>query len=1492
MAVFAFGGGNSGIKEYFEDGKKQGRTLSRDQIDQRIVLEGDLDICDSIIHSRDSEHERYDHITLSFKEKDISIEVLQAITADFKNFINQAFGEDEIYLYAEAHMPKMATEQKWNSKTKLYETVARYPHIHFVIPKSNLVTGKRESVFEMLTAKYASKDKTMDVIDAFQESINQKYGLASPKDNRRTEFTSEADIISRIKEDVFTGRNQNILAMVRDQMMAQKIESPQAFMAMLKTMGEVSEGKGGEYLQLKLPGEKQNVRLKDYQFSSEFVSKPMQEKVDFYARRSNQQSPEQIQAAKTRRDLLLQKWRDRAREIKYLTPSSKFYLQHYVKATDKQKTYLLDRIEVAHFVELESTFGYVNPKKNEAAIERLAGPQVLAQSQIDALVKYMNVFQVEQAAHHTHIEDFTSARLNATYLRTTDQLLEANAAGEQIMAAPGEVIDTLTFNQSHFSEATLERHLLKNTDGHAQYEAAMKAVLACPALVIHSNNERGMQFTSSAIVAIEKRLTERAERMARAPVKAVSAAQQQAVIDAKPFNQGQREAFKLLCSGKQLVVVNGAAGTGKSFVLAAMRQAYQKEGFTVYGAILQGKTAEDLERDSGIQSRTIARMLIDLQKGNLTLDAQSVLVVDEAGMVGSRDLEKLMAYTEAAGARLRLVGDARQLAAVEYGNAFVEVSERAEVASLSEIMRQKTQWQRQASQKFAVHDIEGLQDYAEQGCVHLEDTEKDAQIALVRAWSTHRIMNPAQSRIVLVHTNASRIELNELMRAELKKQRQLKSEIDVTTSRGTLPMAVGEKVMFTKADRDLDVKNGSTGTVSKISAEGTVTIILEGGGRTTEFRAQQEADKGVHIDYGYAVTVHKSQGMTVDAAFVLADKSMTKENLGVAMTRHRHEASIYASAEQFATLPEMVKALDRTGQKAFTAGREWTSEHRQEDSMMGQYVANMNAAKVIERAAQTAQYQEIVAHLEAGRVLDHVSKSHGLDTSRCTIVTNGAGKQRIQVGDQVMDAAAFLTQAMHLDYRMEAAPILKQCYAEQLAKAYSQPRREPGQVIDQTLQREFAEHLKARDAQFKAARQAIDEHKRQAKAVIGESEAPEAVKAERQAALTRQITSDKKELIAAHDKPNADLYKDFLAAQAPQSARHLDELARVSLTRADKARLAAIQMAQGITPGLSHLTPQQLHKGISHVLSRTPDQGRPPAHILARNRREAGARARFADDLARAQERPAAPQTDPASGVHELPAGRVDAAGPHRGMLLPGALHDGLGHLPAGQHHNVRRAGAGKTSRVELVDAIKPAAPVLTLASEQAGAEAAQGVQEAMARVKEAAAQAAQAEAHRLEQEEKTQAGQDAQAEIAEAQKVVGAENAAEEYRLSEPAQLADIHQQIDAARAAADQHSVMARLKTPEAYHDIPASGVVVASNEVFVAVRWQDKVRLYKTAELTEKLEYDGIDTGHGRFAPGNQIESKDGEGGMRTFLSEEREAMQNEEKKQRERGKKLGR
>lgn len=139
-----------------------------------------------------------------------------------------------------------------------------------------------------------------------------------------------------------------------------------------------------------------------------------------------------------------------------------------------------------------------------------------------------------------------------------------------------------------------------------------------------------------------------------------------------------------------------------------------------------------------------------------------------------------------------------------------------------------------------------------------------------------------------------------------------------------------------------------------------------------------------------------------------------------------------------------------------------------------------------------------------------------------------------------------------------------------------------------------------------------------------------------------------------------------------------------------------------LVPDLSHLTPNQIAKGVEDVLNRTQDRGRPPAHIIARNERDAAARAAN-NDLIRDRERATKLETDSAGSLHELPAGSLDDARRNTGMLLPDPLHGGLGDDQAGKDNDVRRTGTSEiSSRIELDDAIESATQVLTLAPEQA----------------------------------------------------------------------------------------------------------------------------------------------------------------------------------------------
>lgn len=266
-------GGSGGIKEYLIHGIKSGRALGRDELDDRVVLLGDLDLSDSIISAMENAGDKYYHVTLSFFEDSLPENILRDIATEFVNFSRAAYRGDELNFYVEAHIPRIKSYQ-----SKSGEIVLRKPHIHLVSPKINLLTGKVADVF-------GSVRRNIDYIDAFQEYINSKYGLASPKDRRRTSFDSESSIISRQKNDDFSGPAKKIKQSILDEMIARGITSQDGFKKMLESMfPEVklrNAGKPGAYWNVKPEGAAKGTNLKEFPFSDNFIRMTLFEKADF-----------------------------------------------------------------------------------------------------------------------------------------------------------------------------------------------------------------------------------------------------------------------------------------------------------------------------------------------------------------------------------------------------------------------------------------------------------------------------------------------------------------------------------------------------------------------------------------------------------------------------------------------------------------------------------------------------------------------------------------------------------------------------------------------------------------------------------------------------------------------------------------------------------------------------------------------------------------------------------------------------------------------------------------------------------------------------------------------------------------------------------------------------------------------------------------------------------------------------------------------------------
>ncbi len=374
-----------------------------------------------------------------------------------------------------------------------------------------------------------------------------------------------------------------------------------------------------------------------------------------------------------------------------------------------------------------------------------------------------------------------------------------------------------------------------------------------------------------------------------------------------------------------MVLVTGFAGTGKSHMLGAAREAWEEAGYRVRGAALSGIAAEGLANGSGIESRTLASWTWAWEQDRERLTARDVLVVDEAGMVGSRQMERVLAAVWEAGAKLVLVGDPEQLQAIEAGAAFRALAERHGVASLTTVRRQRDAWQQEATRELATaRAAEALARYDAAGMVHEATTRETARAALIEQWDERRRARPEDSRMILAATRAEVQALNGMARERLRTSGELGEDHMVETERGLRGMAVGERVMFLKNERSLGVRNGTLGTISGIALGRLVIRLDEGDGRGQGREVVVELKDYAHLEHGYASTIHKAQGVTVSEAHVLATPHMDRHGSYVALTRHRERVSLHHAREDFTDRTALAERLGRERAKDTTLdyGRE------------------------------------------------------------------------------------------------------------------------------------------------------------------------------------------------------------------------------------------------------------------------------------------------------------------------------------------------------------------------------------------------------------------------------------------------------------------------------------------------------------------------------------------------------------------------------------------
>ncbi len=492
----------------------------------------------------------------------------------------------------------------------------------------------------------------------------------------------------------------------------------------------------------------------------------------------------------------------------------------------------------------------------------------------------------------------------------------ARGNGARIIADPALGLDAITQQQSTFTRRDIAKFAHRHSDGIDQFNEVVGAIRNAPDLVELGKDTRGEdRFTTRAMIEAEQRLHRAAELMAERQRHEVNDADRQAAL-ARAEGRGlvlsgeQADALAHVTDGRDLGVVVGHAGTGKSAMLGVAREVWEEAGYEVRGVALSGIAAENHESGSGIAARTIASMEHGWNQGRDLLTARDVLVIDEAGMVGTRQLERVLSQAAEAGAKVVLVGDPQQLQAIEAGAAFRSIHERHGGAEIGEVRRQREDWQRDATRDLANGKAgPALEAYRSQGMVHSAQTREQARGDLVDRWDHDRQASPDRSRIILTHTNDEVRALNQAARERLRAAGDLGDEVHVTVERGDRAFARGDRVMFLQNERGLGVKNGTLGTIEQVNAR-SMTI-------------QTDDDRSVHfdlkdynrIDHGYAATIHKAQGMTVDRTHVLATPGMDAHGSYVALSRHRDGIDLHYGHDDFVSPDRLTRTLWRDRSK-------------------------------------------------------------------------------------------------------------------------------------------------------------------------------------------------------------------------------------------------------------------------------------------------------------------------------------------------------------------------------------------------------------------------------------------------------------------------------------------------------------------------------------------------------------------------------------------------
>jgi conjugative relaxase-like TrwC/TraI family protein len=411
-------------------------------------------------------------------------------------------------------------------------------------------------------------------------------------------------------------------------------------------------------------------------------------------------------------------------------------------------------------------------------------------------------------------------------------------------------------------------------------------------------------YSSADLLAAEDRLLE-LSRFKDAPIVGADRVARAAPPEdgQHPLSESQADALaKVSTSGRQLDLLVGPAGAGKTTAMHALQRAWRAEHGreSVVGLAPSAVAAQVLAEDLGIECENTAKWLHEYDRGRVGLHAGQLVIIDEATLAGTLTLDRISRIAAEAGAKVLLVGDWAQLQSVDAGGAFsLLVSERPDVAELTDVHRFVSEWEREASLDLRFGRSEVIGVYAEHDRLK-EGTTDEMTDAAYAAWRADT--RSGRSSVLVTEATRSVFELNKRARAERILDGDTRASIEVRLVDGS-HASEGDLIITRRNDRRLKplrggwVRNGDRWQILSVGRDGSAEVrrVSATGHGTVRLPASYVAE---HVDLGYAVTAHRAQGITVDTSHVVVSGTTTRENLYVSMTRGRECNTAYVALDQ------------------------------------------------------------------------------------------------------------------------------------------------------------------------------------------------------------------------------------------------------------------------------------------------------------------------------------------------------------------------------------------------------------------------------------------------------------------------------------------------------------------------------------------------------------------------------------------------------------------